>query len=89
MLAIEAILKADTMWGERKEGRRKKKENLAPAQRNQAVFCDTLKKKKRDGLPTRSHATGADTLFKLLPVQFSFSLPQRSGKDAHAKRWLS
>lgn len=48
MLAIEAILKADTMWGEGRRGAgraEKRKKTLAPAHRNQAVFCDTEKKR--------------------------------------------
>lgn len=60
MLAIEAILKADTMWGEGRRGagreKKKRKKTLAPAHRNQAVFCDT-QKKKGGLLPSRSHAT--------------------------------
>lgn len=48
MLAIEAILKADTMWGEGRRGAGReetRKKTLAPAHRNQAVFCDVLKKR--------------------------------------------
>lgn len=48
MLAIEAILKADTMWGEGRRGaggEETRKKTLAPAHRNQAVFCDVLKKR--------------------------------------------
>lgn len=60
MLAIEAILKADTMWGEGRRGagreKKKRKKTLAPAHRNQAVFCDT-QKKEGGLLPTSSHAT--------------------------------
>lgn len=48
MLAIEAILKADTMWEEGRRGTEreiKRKKTLAPAHRNQTVFHDTLKKR--------------------------------------------
>lgn len=49
MLAIEAILKADIMWGKGRRGagreKKKRKKTLAPAHRNQAVFCDTHKKR--------------------------------------------
>lgn len=52
MLAIEAKLKADTMWGgRRKNGERKKKKDgkLATAHRKQAVLWDT--EKNREALP--------------------------------------
>lgn len=86
MLAIEAILKADTMWGEGRRGtgreKKKRKKILAPAHRNQAVFCDTQKKRGWSP-PHQKSRNRTDTLTKLLSVQFLF--PYLTGE----KRCLS
>jgi len=71
------------MWGEGKRGagrEEKRMKTLAPAHRNQAVFCDTLKKRRWSPPHKKScnRATGADTLSRLLPAQLSVSLHQRS-----------
>lgn len=95
MLAIEAILKADTMWGEERRGagREEKKDRKLWPQLTESKLCFMMLWKKKKGCvclhPTRSHATRTDTLSELLPVQFSVSLPQRSHEDAYAQGCLS
>lgn len=57
----------------------KKKEKKNWLQLTEIKLCSVTLLKKEGGLfPTRSHATAADALSKMLPVQFSISLPQRS-----------